>query len=117
MFYPGSLNRIRTFSHPGSRIRILICFHPGPYLNSGMQTYIFLAPYGIRCKVLVFDIVKKIRGPRSEKNSSRIRDPGGKKAPDPGSGSATLVPGINGSFFWIHIQDMRTCTGTIIQYL
>jgi hypothetical protein len=45
------------------------------------------------------DIVRKchqkrgrIRDPGSGKNSSwiRIPDPGGKKAPDPGSGSATL---------------------------
>jgi hypothetical protein len=47
------------------------------------------------------DIVRKfhqkrgrIRDPGSGKNSSRIPDPGGKKAPDPGSGSATLVLGI-----------------------
>jgi hypothetical protein len=31
-----------------------------------------------------------IRNPGSGKNSSRIPDPGGKKAKDPGSGSATL---------------------------
>jgi hypothetical protein len=38
-----------------------------------------------------------IRDPRSGKNSSRIRipDPGGKKAPDPGSGSATLYSAEN----------------------
>jgi hypothetical protein len=49
------------------------------------------------------DIVRKfhqkrgrIRDPGSGKNSSRIRipDPGGKKAPDPGSGSATLHLGF-----------------------
>jgi hypothetical protein len=46
------------------------------------------------------DIVRKfhqkrgrIRDPRSGKNPSRITDPGGKKAPDPGSGSATLPVG------------------------
>jgi hypothetical protein len=32
-----------------------------------------------------------IRDPRSGKNLSRIPDPGVKKAPDPGSRSATLV--------------------------
>jgi hypothetical protein len=34
-----------------------------------------------------------IRDPGSGKNSSRIPDPWGKKAPDPGSGSATLILG------------------------
>jgi hypothetical protein len=33
----------------------------------------------------------EIRDPGSEKNLFRIPDPGIKKAPDPGSGSATLV--------------------------
>jgi hypothetical protein len=51
------------------------------------------------------DIVRKfhqkrgrIRDPGSGKNPSRIRipDPGGKKAPDPGSGSATLLWGMRG---------------------
>jgi hypothetical protein len=36
-------------------------------------------------KVFVFDIVKEILDP--EKNSSRIRIPGVKKAPDPGCGT------------------------------
>ena len=34
-----------------------------------------------------------IRDPGSGKNLFRIPDPGVKKAPDPGSGSATLVVG------------------------
>jgi hypothetical protein len=49
------------------------------------------------------DIVRKCHQKRGrirdpEKNSSRIRipDPGGKKAPDPGSGSATLVDTVTG---------------------
>jgi hypothetical protein len=41
--------------------------------------------FGIR------DPGSEIRDPGSGKNSSRIPDPGGKKAPDPGSGSATLI--------------------------
>jgi hypothetical protein len=60
--------------------------------------YVMVTNYFLKMskiKVLVFVIVKKIREPRSEKNSSRIRildDPGsrGKKAQHPGSGSATL---------------------------
>jgi hypothetical protein len=35
----------------------------------------------------------RIRDPRSGKNLFRIPDPGVKKAPDPGSGSATLAGG------------------------
>jgi hypothetical protein len=52
----------------------------------------FFASYAFRSKVLVFVTVEKIRDPYTgiqapEKNSSRIwfLDPGGKKAPDPGS--------------------------------
>jgi hypothetical protein len=43
-----------------------------------MPTYFFLASYAFRIKGLVIAIVKK------------IPDPGGKKAHDPGSESATL---------------------------
>jgi hypothetical protein len=43
-----------------------------------------------------------IRDPGSGKNSFRIPDPSGKKAPDPGSGSATLVMGI---LFWPEKSD------------
>jgi hypothetical protein len=50
-------------------------------MKSGMQTYVFLASYAFRSKVLVLVIVKKIREPRS----GIIPDPGGIKAPDPGS--------------------------------
>jgi hypothetical protein len=90
---------------PGSRILL--------YIKIGMKnkTNFFLAFYSFRSK---FFLVKKIKeqgflrkshqktyplDPGSGKNSSRIRipDPGGKKAPDPGSripdpgsGSATL---------------------------
>jgi hypothetical protein len=35
-----------------------------------------------------------IRDPGSGKNPSRIPDPGVKKAPDPGSGSATLAEAL-----------------------
>jgi hypothetical protein len=35
-----------------------------------------------------------IRDPGSGKNLFRIPDPGVKKAPDPGSGSATLLEGL-----------------------
>jgi hypothetical protein len=41
-------------------------------------------------KMWVWDPGYGIRDPRSGKNLFRIPDPGVKKAPDPGSGSATL---------------------------
>jgi hypothetical protein len=41
-------------------------------------------------KVWVWDPGSGIRDPGSGKNLFRIPDPGVKKAPDPGSGSATL---------------------------
>ena len=40
------------------------------------------------------DLGSGIRDPGSRKNLIRIPDPGVKKAPDPGSGSATLVGNI-----------------------
>jgi hypothetical protein len=52
-----------------------------------MQTYFYLASYGFWSKALVSVIVKKIR-------KKFIPDPGGKKAPDPGSRSATLVKNL-----------------------
>jgi hypothetical protein len=67
-------------------------------LHEKWNAHFFLSSYAFRSKVLVLVIVKKIRDPRSEIGDprSRIRkkfipDPEGKKAPDPGSGSATLI--------------------------
>jgi hypothetical protein len=48
----------------------------------------FLTTYAFRSLIFVLVIVKKILDPGSGKNPFRIQDPGGKKAPDPGS--ATL---------------------------
>ena len=42
-------------------------------------------------KIWFWDPGSEIRDPGSGKNLFRIPDPGVKKAPDPGSGSATLV--------------------------
>jgi hypothetical protein len=74
-----------------SRIPDPNIFNPGSSIKNGMQTYFFLASYAFRSKVFVLVIVKKTRDPRSGRNSSRIRipEPGGKKAPDPGSGTLT----------------------------
>jgi hypothetical protein len=55
---------------------------PGSYMKSGMLTYLFLASFAFRSKVLV-------ESKRSGIREKFIPDPGGKKAPDPGS--ATLV--------------------------
>jgi hypothetical protein len=44
-------------------------------------------------KIWVWDPGSEIRDPGSGKNLFRIPDPGVKKAPDPGSGSATLLQG------------------------
>jgi hypothetical protein len=59
-------------------------------MKSGKQTYFFLASYGFRSKVLVLVIVKKIQDPEKLLPD---QDPGGKKATDHGSGSATLLQG------------------------
>jgi hypothetical protein len=44
-------------------------------------------------KIWSWDPGSEIRDPGSGKNPFRIPDPGVKKAPDPGSGSATLING------------------------
>jgi hypothetical protein len=48
---------------------------PESYMKSGTQTYVFLASYAFRSKILILVVVKKIRDP--DKNSSRT--PGVKK--------------------------------------
>jgi hypothetical protein len=42
-------------------------------------------------KIWVWDPGSEIRDPEKTHSGSRIPDPGVKKAPDPGSGSATLI--------------------------
>jgi hypothetical protein len=81
LFYPGSGSDHSSIQNPGF------------YKKSGMKTYFYLSSYAFRSKVLVIVIVKKIRDQGSGKHSSwiRIPDPGGKKAPEPRSGSATLT--------------------------
>jgi hypothetical protein len=46
-------------------------------------------------KIWVWDPESEIRDPGSGKNLFRIPDPGVKKAPDPGSGSATLMGNVS----------------------
>jgi hypothetical protein len=79
------LSRIPTTSHPGSGSKHFFITDPEYYMNSGMLTHFFLASYGFRSKVLVFQSQKN---PGSGKNSSRIQ---GKKAPDSRTGSASLA--------------------------
>jgi len=47
--------------------------------------------------LLFLDPGSEIRDPQKTYSGSRIPDPGVKKAPDPGSGSATLVASVLGS--------------------
>jgi hypothetical protein len=49
-----------------------------------------------------------IRIPDPEKNVFRIQDPGGKKAPNPGFGSATLGPTIIFKIFTIPTEVVLT---------
>jgi hypothetical protein len=58
-----------TFSHLSSRIPDL-----RSYIQSGLQTYFFLASYGFRSKVLVLVVVKK--DPGSEmRDTDLVKDP------------------------------------------
>ncbi len=82
---PGCLSRIPdpTFFHPGFRIRTVSisdpnCLHPGSWIR--IKEFKYFSP-----KKLFLSYRKYDAG-----CSSQIPDPGVKKAPDPGSGSATL---------------------------
>ncbi len=83
---PGCLSRIPLFSipdpnclHPGSRIRIkeFKYFNPKKWFLSSRK-------YDPGCS-------SRIPDPDADFYPSRIPDPGVKKAPDPGSGFATLT--------------------------
>jgi hypothetical protein len=86
MFFPDP-----TFFHPGSelspsriRIKEFKYFNPKKTKKNGFQALenmIRVVHPGSRIRKLTF-------------YPSRIPDPGVKKAPDPGSGSATLVGGV-----------------------
>jgi hypothetical protein len=47
--------------------------------------------FNMLSNIWIWDPGSEIRDPGSGKNLFRIADPGVKKAPDPGSGSATLL--------------------------
>jgi hypothetical protein len=49
-------------------------------------------------KIWVWDPGSEIRDPEKTYSGSRIPDPRNKKAPDPGSGSATLIKNIKPVF-------------------
>jgi hypothetical protein len=90
------LSRIRLFSHPGPGSKHFLI--PDPTWKVECKLTFFLASYAFWSTVLVLFIVIKIRVPGSEIRDPdkfhpgiRIQNPGGKKAPDPGSGSATLL--------------------------
>ncbi len=126
---PGCLSRIpdpdfypSRISHPGSRIQkhqlkrgvqqiviILFCSHKFQKIES---YFIFELVNWANFQRIIevfthknFTILSKIwfgiRDPGSGKNLFRIPDPGVKKAPDPGSGSATLVISLIWSIYCI----------------
>ncbi len=91
----GCLSRIPdpTFFHPGSRIRIVSIPDPGSTsknicISIPKKWFLSSRKYDPGCS-------SRIRIPTFY--PSRIPDPGVKKAPDPGSGSATL---LSSSFCW-----------------
>ncbi len=80
---PGCLSRIRFFFHPGSRIRLFSIPDPNQ-------------KFSILTKKLFLSSRRYHLGSRSGSwffthPGSRVQDPGVRKTPDPGSGSATLV--------------------------
>jgi hypothetical protein len=110
--YPGS--RILIFTHPGSRIQKqqqkigvkkfdVIPFNVATNFNKIVQYFSFevlkkkiWANFQRIMDLFTQKIVPKLSkvwvwDPGSGKNLFRIPDPGVKKAPDPGSGSATLL--------------------------
>jgi hypothetical protein len=118
--YPGS--RILIFTHPGSRIPDPKTATKERGEKKIVVITFFVATNFAKCNIILFlkcqtkkcgpifqriievftqKIVTKLSkiwvwDPGSGKNLFRIPDPGVKKAPDPRSGSATLVsPGIN----------------------
>jgi hypothetical protein len=108
--YPGS--RIRNFSHPGSRIQkqqkrgvkkkichTFLCSHKfhkiENYFSFEVLKKKLWANFQRIIELFTQKIVTKLSkiwlwDPGSGKNLFRVPDPGVKKAPDPGSGSATL---------------------------
>jgi hypothetical protein len=93
--YPGCLSRIPDPDFYPSRI-------PDPKTVTEERRENF--QYAL--KYMVWD-------PGSGKNLFRILDPGVKKAPDPGSGSATLVVG----YMWRHSYVMMCTVHVYVKYL
>jgi hypothetical protein len=105
---PGCLSRIRIFSHPGSRIQkqqqkrgvkksfLSYLFEIENYFSFEVLKKKISANFQRIIKLFTQKIVTKLSkiwlwDPGSGKNLSWIPDLRVKKAPDPGSGSATLV--------------------------
>jgi hypothetical protein len=94
---PGCLSRIPdpTFFHPGSRIRTVSIPDPG----SSSKNLSILTPkkdkkWFLSSKKYDPGCSSRIPDPDADFLPSRISDPGVKKAPNPGSGSATLITGM-----------------------
>jgi hypothetical protein len=96
--YPGS--RVLIFTHPGFRIS-----DPGSKNSNKRSTKEKnLGQFSKNYRTFYQKIVKKLFkiwswDPGSGKNLFRIPDPGVKKAPDPGSGSATLLIRFGGVYY------------------
>jgi hypothetical protein len=80
---PGCLSRIPdpTFSHPRSRIRTFSIPDPGS-ASKNLSIFLSSRKYDSGCSSRILD---------PDADFLPIPDPGVKKAPDPGSGSATLL--------------------------
>jgi len=110
---PGCLSRIQIFTHPGSRLQKqqqkrrvkkncchnFLCSHKFHKIENYFSFEVLKKKiwenFQRIIELLTQKIVTKLSkiwvwDPGSGKNLFRIPDPGVKKAPDPGSGSATL---------------------------
>ncbi len=84
-----------TFFHPGSRIPDPNCLHPGSRIR--IKEFKYFNPKKTKKWFLSsrkFDLCCSSRIRMLTFYPSRIPDPGVKKAPDPGSGSATLLSSL-----------------------
>jgi hypothetical protein len=105
-FYPSRIPDPKTVTKERAEKKICYTFFCCHKFHKIELNYIFLKCLRKKCGPIFKELLKfipknfsicsqiygfGIRDPRSGKNLFRIPDPGVKKAPDPGSGSATLV--------------------------
>jgi hypothetical protein len=87
VFIPEQGSGIRQFCHPGSKHFFIP--NPGSFMKSGIKTYFFCLP------VLCFQEQNLSLSLKYTKSGNWIPYPGGKKAPDTGYGSATMIKTMN----------------------